>query len=475
MRHILPILALTCAASLSFTACQNDMSEIGGALTKGEVTIVVDSIATNVHGESHWAQEFDSRTSTKLLGNLRVPEYGSLKCTFVSQLMSSTKMNIPDSIKEEDVDSMRFLLTVPRGSLTGDSLAPQQLKVYRLTKQLPSDIDSRFNPEGYYDPSDPYGVRSYTVSNIAERDTVFLKSTFVEIPVKFPKEFALEVFRKYRANDPIFQWPSELVKWLPGLFVEQNFGNGCVANISGMYGFLYWNYLKRKITNNTETNKMDTTYVTTRDSLCLFSSTPEVLSSNNINFTPSQTLLDMAAAGRTIVTSPGGYYATIKFPIRSLIDRFLQTSVELSIVSALSMSIPAKSVENEYGITVAPTLLLLPVEERESFFRENKIPDNITSFTAAYDSETHAYRFGGMRAYFLEQLKKYREKPQSAQDQEFCLVPVTVTTETVRQSYYSDPVTVVTRVSPYISRPSVTELETDKATVVFTFSSQEIK
>lgn len=468
MRHILPVLALTCAASMAFTACQDDVSTLGDSLSKGEVTIVVDSIMTDVHGQAHWAQEFDSRTTTKLLGNLMVPEYGSLHCTFVSQMMSATQMNIPDSIAEADVDSIRMMLSIYRGALTGDSLAPQQLKVYRLTKQLPSDINSRFDPKGYYDPNSPYGTRSYTVSNIARGDS----SSRVYIPIQLPKEFALDVFRKYRAKDPMFQWPSELVKWLPGFYVEQNFGNGCVANISGMHVLLYWHLMKdQQVTD--DSNKVETKRVLARDSVCLFASAPEVLSSNNINYTASTTLTDMAAAGRVILTSPGGYYATIRIPMMSLIDRFLKSSAELSVVSALTMRIPAKEVKNDYGITVAPSLLLVPVGQRESFFRENKIPDNITTFTASYDSETRSYRFGALRALFMDQLKKYQENPASVQDLEYCLVPVTISTETV--SNYGQSATYVTRVAPYISSPSMTELETDKTTIVFTFSSQELK
>lgn len=152
MRQILPVLALTCIA-LSFTACRDEVSEIGGSLSKGDISIIVDSLVTDVKGESRWVEDFDSRTTTKLLGNLTVPEFGNLKCNFVSQMMSATKMNIPDSITFQDVDSMRLILSIPRGAMTGDSLAPQQLRVFRLNRQLPADINSRFDPTGYYDPS----------------------------------------------------------------------------------------------------------------------------------------------------------------------------------------------------------------------------------------------------------------------------------------------------------------------------------
>lgn len=477
MRQILPAMAMMFAAAVAFTACQDEVSDIGGSLAKGEITIVVDSVITDIHGESHWVENFDSRTTTKLLGNLTVPEYGYLKCNFVSQVMSATKMNIPDSIKYEDVDSMRMILTVPRGELTGDSLAPQQLRVYRLEKQLPSDINSRFDPSGYYDNSRDsiYGEKSYTLSNIAESDTMFNRSKYVYIPIQIRnRKFISELYHKYRANDPIFQWPAKLVEWLPGFYVEQNFGNGCVAGISGLHVFMYWHRMARQAFTN-ESDEIEYRQVELRDSVCLLASAPEVLSSNNINFTPSQQLKDMASAGKAIITSPGGYHTSFWFPTKRLVERYNESAAELAVVSALSLDIPAKSIENEYGIEVAPTLLMLPVEERESFFRENKIPDNVTSFTASYNSETQSYRFSGLRSFMLEELQKYMDKPETAQDFEFCLVPVTVDTEDFSYGYGYPTTTYVTRVSPYISRPSMTELDTEKAKIVFTFSTQEIK
>lgn len=55
---------------------------------------------------------------------------------------------MPDSAQ---VDSMKLVLSVPRGQLTGDSLAPQQLRAFQLSKSLPLDINNTFDPTGYYD------------------------------------------------------------------------------------------------------------------------------------------------------------------------------------------------------------------------------------------------------------------------------------------------------------------------------------
>lgn len=474
MRLKLTGLALTCCMALGFIACQDDTSTIGGSLASGEVTITVDSIETDLRGKAEWIDDFDSRTTTKLLGNLTIPEYGNLNCSFVTQMMSATKMNIPDSIPESDVDSIRLVMSIPRGALTGDSLAPQQLRVFRINKALPKDIDSKFDPAGYYDPSAVFATKSYTVSNISNNDTIFAKSAYVNIPMKLPNEFGLELFRKYRDNDPIFEWPATFNQWFPGLYVEQNFGNGCVANISSVRAYLYW-HRKEKISVTVDSAKVEYRDVTRRDSVCLLASAPEVLSSNNIHYNPSARLQQLAAEGKSLVTSPGGYVTTFRFPVRQLLDRFLEADTELSVVSSLILKIPAVSVKNDYGMTPPNNLLMTTMDERESFFRENKIPDNVTSFYCTYDSDNKMYTFSSMREYLLKKLDEYRKDPTNfADDEVFCLQPVAVSTETVEQ-YYGQSVTYVTRVAPYLTSPTMVELDMEHAQILFTFSSQVLE
>lgn len=454
-------------------SCQNEVSGIGGSLVDGEVTITADSIETRIEAVSVYYDRFDGRNLSKLLGRINVPEYGRLECSFVTQLLSASKMNIPDSITENEVDSMRLVFSVPRGSLTGDSLAPQQLKVYRLDKQLPADISSSFNPAGFYTEAGLMGTRSYTLSNIAKGDSAVKKDAYVRIPVMMPRDFALELFRKYRAGDPMLQWPSSFNQWFPGIYVEQNFGNGCVANIARAEVFTYWHYTKR-----TYDKQPDDTYAYVdhimRDSVCLLASQPEVLSSNVIDYKVSDNVRQLAASGKSVLTTPGGYLVDIDFPVQRLIDRYMEHGDVMSVVSALRMTLPASAIKNDYGLTVAPYLLMVKKSEREAFFNENKVPDNKTSFYASYNSKTGGYQFSSMRAYFLDVLEKVRAGEKiTAADTEFTLVPVSISFETV-QGYNSSTV-YVTRVQPYLDKPTMTQLHTDRAIVSFIYSSQEIE
>lgn len=466
------LLAAAVVSSGLLISCEDEVSGIGSSLSKGEVTITVDSLVTDIPATSIRYESFDGRNETKLLGRISVPEYGSLSCSFVSQMLCATKMNIPDSITVTDVDSMRLVMSVPRGELTGDSLAPQQLKVFRLSKGLPADITTTFNPDGYYDPSSPMGARSYTLSNIAKGDSALKRDAYVRIPVHMPISFARELFEKYRANDAIFEWPSTFNEYFHGIYVEQNFGNGCVANIATAEMFMYWHRLDR-----TYEMQPDSTYAYVnhirRDSVCLMASQPEVLSSNVIDYKVSDYIKRIAESGKSVVTTPGGYMVDLKFPVERLLDAYKSHGETMSVVSSLRLEIPAVAIKNDFGLTAAPYMLMVKKSEMSSFFNENKVPDGKTSFYAAYDSENGCYRFNSMRSYFLDVLAN-DEAGEGVRDEDmdFLLVPVDITTETVTN--YNSTTVYVTRCQPYLKKPTMTLLDMDHAIVSFTYSSQKI-
>lgn len=458
--------------AISFCACEDSVNPIGGSLASGEVTIVADTLEMKLTASSIYEETFDSRTQSKLLGRINVPEYGSLDCSFVSQLMPATALNIPDSITVNDIDSMRMVLTVPRGSLTGDSLAPQQLKVFRLTKQLSQDINSSFDPAGYYDPSNPLGTKSYTLSALSMNDSLFQLQESIRIPVMMPKSLAVEVFNKYKSNPEIFQWPQTFAEYFPGVYVEQNFGNGCVGVISALRVYTYWHYTKQ-VYQLKDDDSGEYHYVPTiaRDSVCLFSSQPEVISANKVTYKVSDYLKGLADSGKSIITTPGGYYVKFMFPTRDILNKYDADLHRMSVVSSLSFEIPAEAVENDYDLPAAPHLLMIKSSELDTFFSENKVPDGKTSFYAPYNSTSKSYTFSGLRDYILEYITNGKEVVDA--DCEFVLIPVVVSTEDV--AGYTSTTTYVTGCSPYIGRPTVTELDTDHATICFSFSRQTLE
>lgn len=473
LRFLLPIFAMLMLVSLQ--ACQDEDSPIGGSVSKGEVTIVIDSLTYDLHGRTSENNSYDSRSTNKLIGKLSVPGYGKLHCSFVSRFMSALTMDIPDSITINHVDSMTLVARIPRGSFTGDSLAPQLMKIFLLNKQLPDDIDNNFNPSGYYDPARPLGQKSYTLSAISSNDSVFKKTQVIDVRMRMPQEMAINTFNAYREDPTIFEWPQTFQKYFPGIYVEPSYGSGCIASVYNVLGYLHYHTRhKRKVTEVTEKGDTITEekVINVKDSLALFSTAPEVLSSNNISFEISDDLKKKVAEGKKIITTPGGYGVEFTFPTKDILERYRKEESNLSVISDLTFNIPASPLANDYGIGVVPSLLMVKKNKMEEFFASNSIPDNVNTFTANYSSVTGKYSFSSLRNYILQYVNS--DEQLKDEDSEFLLIPVTLMTETVRNEYTGASTTYVIRCLPYTGRPTLTEVHTDRANIVFTFTKQII-
>lgn len=496
MKFNLPTIALFSGVVASILgACQNETPTVGSSLAAGEVHIALDSLIWD--GNSHWIYRgedstlvtcpklqrstdydvsVDSRSTTNLIGRLSVPEYGDLNCSFVSRLMCAKSLAIPDSIPLEQVDSMSLILSVPRGELTGDSLAPQQLRVFRLTESLPIDIDNTFDPTGYYNPDEPLGSKSYTLSALGMSDSIYSKLSYINVEIPMTREMAQSTVKAYRDNPETFQWPQSFEKYFHGIYVEPSFGRGCVANIAATNFVIFYNYNTVQTVTTT-----DTTYtegVNKAVAVGVFESSPIVLSSNNITYKPSDYLRSLADQGESIITSPGGYRVKLQFPGRQLVDIYRQSQSKLSVVANLTFSIPAEEIPNDYGLTPPPYLLMVKTSKLDEFLASNSLPDNKNSFYATYDSTNRRYAFSSMRSYIVDLI----ENGVNDEDLDFTIIPVNLTLESNSSSsssyynyygYSSGSTTYsVTKCTPYILKPTMCRLLLDKAQTVFTYSSQ---
>lgn len=462
---------LTAVAAASLISCENEVSPIGGSIVNGEVAISVDSLILKVDASTLREEEIDARSATTLIGDINVPEYGHLSASYVTQMLSAASLSIPDSIGIDRVDSLRMVLEIPRNQTIGDTLAPQQLKVYRLNRQLPSDIMSDFNPEGYYDKADYVATRNYTLSALAMPDSAFRKLTMLSIGFPMPKQWAVDIFRAYREGSVAFEWPQDFNRYFPGLYIEPSFGRGAMANVDATRMWLYYHYyVKRNVVENEQAVQK---VYTMKDSVCVFASSPEVISSSILTYAPSRSVEDLVAEGKKVITTPSGYRVRIKFPAKEILEQYWVSDHNLSIINNLTFALPATTIPNEHGILPPPELLMIRTKDIKDFFANGKVPDNKTSFRGTYSSTRGRYEFSSMREYIVDLRNKGRDI--DPEDIDFTLIPVSFTTETVTSSYTGATTIYVTSCTPYISSPRMAVIDTDRAAVVFTFTSQLVK
>lgn len=462
-------LIFTAAAAFALAACTNTAGEIGSDLVTDETEVVIEdsfdvkghSTATNV--------PVQSRTTTQILGAVDVAGFGRFTSNVVTQFMPAAQIDT-DDITEENIDSIRLVMNIPRsGGWVGDSIVPMGLKVYRLDKQLPQPIFSDFDPEGYYDESTGLlGETVYSVNTLEKPDSV-KNLSYRQVAVKLDKTLALELFNLYKTNPGAYATPTAFAKHFPGVAIVNSFGEGRFIKVGSTTLRLYYH------TTETETDdegKTETKTVVHEGAY--WAVAPEIVTNNCFTYEMAPELQARIDKGDNIICAPAGRDVEIEFPAREVINYYFEKSGSLSVINTVTFSIPAETLQNDYGITPPPSILLVLAKDRDKFFAENQITDDKTSFYANYDASTQSYRFSGLRPYILDLIDRYgRQGTIPAEDYTFAAVPVSIETEQV--SSYGSTQVYVSSVTPYVLTPVMANLDLAEAVVTLTFSKQTVR
>lgn len=471
MKHILPSIALGFAA-LALQSCEESVTQAGSSLVEDEVSIIEDS-SFSVTGTSDPNNAVRSRTVLQLLGRLSAEGYGDFSSDIVCQYMPAANIDTFNT-KASYVDSVKLLLTMYKGGFAGDSVVPMGVSVHRLTKQLPTELYSDFDPAGYYEET-PMGTATYSAlldgSPYAGTDSE--GSQYKHIAVDLPKQFGVDLFNLYLDSPATLSSPQAFAQWFPGLYITTSFGSGRVVRISSNSIQVYYHSVFK--INDTE-NPRDTTINYIGSYLGV---TPEVYTNNNISYKMSPSLKSLADGGESVLVGPLGYDVEFKFPAREILRRYNEQAGGLAIVNSLSFSLPASEIENDYGIAPPPYILMVKKSEKSKFFSALNVNDNLSSFYASYNSTTGKYTFSSMLNYINGIIKKGEVTPE---DEEFVICPVNISyypsSSSNYYSYYyygySTSTNTISSISPYVTEPVMAKLDFENAEIDFTFTKQSL-
>ncbi|MGM9852883.1 MAG: DUF4270 family protein [Muribaculaceae bacterium] len=452
--------AAVLAAFGAFQSCDSD-STIGSSIVADGIQITVDSTFT-LSGHSADNHAVRSRTITQLVGNIDAEGYGTLSSSIVTQFMPALGLDTA-GITSANIDSLKLQMLYQFDGFTGDSIAPMGIRVYPLTRDLPSPIYSDFDPTGYYDPDDCIGQTVYSASwdNTTSSEVQYkTRQINVDLPVSLGKK----LFDAYNENPASFSSPEQFSRNVfKGLYIDSYYGSGRIVRIDKTLMNLYFHR-----TSKIEGTDRDTTinYVGS-----YFAVTPEIITNNNIRLNLDPKVKNMVELGKTVIAAPAGLDAEIVFPAREIKAAYLAgLGKNLGVVNTLTMSLSAAAIENEYGFEPPEYLLMVLKKDRDNFFAENKINDNLTSFYAQYSSTTGTYTFGALRDYIINLIEK---DDITDEDITFVLTPVNLQIETSGDYYYGTSST-VTAITPYISTPRMCTLDYSKTKIRLTYSKQTL-
>ena len=470
----LPV-ALVFALGIGISSCGDENSMIGSSIVDTDLEIVVDSsFQKMVTAESIPNDSVVGRTITQLIGRISIPGYGKLETDFLTQFMSASTF---DTVGVDRLDSLVLYLSYNTESFTGDSLAPMQLSVYPLEKQLKSPVYSSVDPAEYYNAqSAPIALKSYNASFLGLPDSL-VELGYKTIRVKLPDAMAEQLFEKYKTDPLVFSSPSRFTQYFPGFYVKTSYGSGCVVNVQNSVMNLHY-------TKTTVINDKDSTYASTQT---LMAVTPEISTGNHIRLEIDPTLQSNIDAGRVYLQAPAGLNVLLHFPTREIVRSFEESvgaggSTIQGLINSLILEVPLKELpKSNYKLEPPQFLLFVRKSELQSFFEKKELADNVRSFYAEYNSDTRKYSFTGLRTFLNDVIEKKRQGTEITDaDEEIVLVPVSVYSETVSSGssyyYYSyNEHEVVTDIVPYISAPALAEIDMDHIRLQLTYSRQKTK
>lgn len=457
--HIFLPMVAAAATIILGTSCNDTTSKIGTSLIEDQTEVIMDSTFV-ITGKSVENLRIQSRTTKQVLGDIRADGYGEFRSDFVTQFMAASKLDT-DNVPVENIDSLKLIMRIPKTNVVGDSLAPMGLQVFPLTKVLPAPIYSDFDPADYYDPSTPLATQYYKANVLEEGDTAqWMNSSYIF--VKLPQELARKLYQTYLDNPASYSSPAAFTKEFPGFYIRHSFGSGNVVSIEQTVMRMYYHK------NTVNAAGRDTTY---RYTGYYYGVQPEIITNNIINYTISDKIQARLDKGENLLIAPAGRDVEINFPAKELISSYRDNAGKLSVINTVSFRIPVSEIENSYGINPPSSILLILSKDKDKFFIENDVNDDVTSFLGTYDSANKCYTFANMRSYMLDILGKEELKEE---DYTFTVTPVSLvtTTEASTSYYYYGTSETVNAIVPYIGTPVMASLDLSKAKIILTYSKQ---
>lgn len=324
-------------------------------------------------------------TISEWLGGFTDPNFGSIKCDFLAQLYPASEMEFGgDKNLGNKLDSM--VLRMRFATFLGDSLAPMQLSVYALNKQLPEIPYTDIDPTEYYNPADLLGRKFYTASDISVEDSIKSNETYARtITLTLPKEFTDKFYKKFKEDPEIFKSKEKFNQYFPGIYVKNTYGNGVALDIRETSVRFYY----KTVENDTLIKKQYKDYLAV---------TPEVVNANHMIVTNPPYMA--TATDTTYVKTPAAFNTEITFPTQTIIDKIKEGGLENVTLNALRFTVPVyKPQANNFSIAPPQYLLFIRSKDVQAFFAKRNMCDYKNTFYATYNATKREYDFGNLNKF----------------------------------------------------------------------------
>lgn len=342
-----------------------------------------------------------ARTSTAYLGRYTDPQFGEFTSDFIAQFNCTDDFEFPEAVQE----ITGLTLFVQYTKFFGDSLNSMRMRIDTLDKVIPEgDLNTFYtnvNPDNYYNENaKPIAEKAYSAGATDAHLTDTLSSRYYTQTIKLPTNLGKFMYEKYKEDKNNYKNADAFIKnVLKGIYVRCTHGDGTILYIDNLDLRMHFSRLIKS-----SSNKLDSLVNTFAD----FAATKEVIQANR--FQNSERLKELVDKDNcTYIKTPAGIYTEATLPVDEIYEAHQNDTLNAATLSFTRFN---EKNNSSFAMGIPQYLLMVRKKEMYSFFEENKITDNISSFITSFTSNSNKYTFSNIAqliTHCIEEKKK--EKP----------------------------------------------------------------
>ncbi len=428
--------------TVAITSCSEDTNRLGNTLTSPVDKFTVTTDTFDVATRSIKADSVLSRSAYSYIGRLKDPETGSyITCDYMTQfhiLENQASKLFPDketlaaqgAVFSAQADSC-FISIIING-YQGDSLAAMKLNIRELAKPVEESRTyyTNFDPaaKGYLrtdagaiNQSMVYSMTDLTLSdslrNVYRKNGYYMN---VRIPLnndytdKNGKLYSAEeggygtyLMQTFYEHPEYFKNAKTFTRNVcPGFYITCTDGLGVITEVAYTQLTTYFHQTLK-----------DTTYVGNVS----LNATEEVLQTTHITNNKENINKLVADNECTYLKTPAGIYTEVTMPVEDIKRGHENDTITSARITFSRMN--DKSNLSDMVLEEPTNLLMVEADSLYTFFENNRVPDNKTSYLATYNSTYKTYTFNNLST-LINHL--WARRNQSPNWNKVVLIPVQV-------------------------------------------------
>lgn len=405
--------------ALSFYSCDDNTKGLGLDMLPDRDQVTITHKVYETTSQSIPVDSVYAKTDIVYIGKYLDETFGSYEASFLTEFNCVDSLAFPKLYQENPLDgedngimagdsTVSTEIILYYTELLGDTVSPSNISLYKLNKKLKTNHYTNIKAEQFYQEQDLLAEASYSGITLKENNT---NTNVRKIQFKLDKEIGEDILRLNREFPEYFYNNKKFrEKVFKGIYAKCTQGEGSILFVSDVYLNVLFNThhvdsLGHKLLKTDGTDSLQLSRIS-------FSATREIVQANRLT-SDSEVLNErIQEKNHTYIKAPAGIFTEITLPLEDLMKDDEVANDTINSVRLVLQSFLNKENNSSFKIKRPTYLGLFKKSQYKSFFEENKIFDNISSFYAGLNTNGQ-YAFNQLERLIVS----FKSEKKKAMDQ----------------------------------------------------------